>query len=386
MLSVLWPIVAAMLAGPQAIPGRIVEHVPCPADPSQTYSLYLPSNYDTARRWPLVIVFDPGGRGARAAEVFRQAAERYGWIVAASETSRNGPWEPTVKAINAMWPALLGGYAVDERRVYTAGHSGGATAAWLIARQSGQIAGVIASGQPHVDAAAGKAIGFAWFGAAGRGDFNFIEVKEIDATLARSRTPHRIEFFDGGHEWPPADLTMRAFGWMELLAMKDGRRPRDLALASQVFAEDMARAIDAEQQSRLTEAWRSYEAIAAAYDGLVDVSQAATRRHALESDERFKKMRKLEERADGRERNQAKAVARMLAGLPPENLPPLQELRGQLQLVSLGKAATGDSYEAASARRSIALIRMQLSTLIREMQAQGDARTATLQRLLNSMQ
>lgn len=112
------------------------------------------------RRWTL-LVFDPAERGARAADVFREAAERFGWIVAASENSRNGPWEPTLRAMNAMWPALLGGYAVDERRVYTAGHSGGATVAW--------------------------------FGAAGHSDFNFIEVKGIDARLARGGGAHRVE-------------------------------------------------------------------------------------------------------------------------------------------------------------------------------------------------
>src|SRR5678815_5301907 len=92
------PILVLALLGASPIeqpqPGKLVEHVTCPADPSQTFSLYLPSAYETTRRWPLLLVFDPGGRGARAAEVFRDAAERYGWIVAASENSRNGPWEP----------------------------------------------------------------------------------------------------------------------------------------------------------------------------------------------------------------------------------------------------------------------------------------------------
>src|SRR3954468_20332359 len=114
--------------------GTLVEHVSCPTDSTQTYTLYLPSTYQSARTWPLLFVFDPGGRAARAAEVFRGGAERFGWIIAASENSRNGPWEPTLRAVNAMWPALLGGYSVDERRVYAAGHSGGATVAWMLAR------------------------------------------------------------------------------------------------------------------------------------------------------------------------------------------------------------------------------------------------------------
>ena len=86
MISVLWPIVsAAVVAANQAVPGKLVERVPCPTDPTQTYSIYLPSTYQPTRQWPLLMVFDPGGRGARAAGVFQEAAERYGWIVAASD-------------------------------------------------------------------------------------------------------------------------------------------------------------------------------------------------------------------------------------------------------------------------------------------------------------
>src|SRR6476661_1118351 len=259
----------AAASSQQPARGILVEHVRCPADTTQTYTLYLPSAYDTTREWPLLLVFDPGARAARAAEVFRQAAERFGWIVAASENSRNGPWEPTLRAINAMWPALLGGYAVDERRVYAAGHSGGATVAWLLAHQTGQIAGVIVSGQPNPQSEQAKAKPFAWFGMAGHTDFNLMEVKKIDEQLARTSSPHRMEFFDGGHQWPPPDLIARSFAWMEIVAMKDGRRPRDPDLARTLLAEDMTRARTLEERSLFTEAWRSYGAIVSSCTGLI---------------------------------------------------------------------------------------------------------------------
>src|SRR4029453_4568503 len=188
--------VALLLAGfspQQPTGGVLVEHVSCPNDPTQTYTLYLPSTYQADRKWPLLLVFDPGARAARAAEVFREAAERFGWIVAASENSRNGPWEPTLRAVNAMWPALLGGYAVDEHRVYTAGHSGGAAVSGRVAPPGGPSPGVIASGQPNPESQITKAKEkrFAWFGAAGHSDFNFLQVKNIDAALADSTSPHR---------------------------------------------------------------------------------------------------------------------------------------------------------------------------------------------------
>ena len=384
------PIVAALLMGPSAqqpARGVLVEHVSCPNDPTQTYTLYLPSRYQTTRNWPLLLVFDPGGRAARAAEVFREAAERFGWIIAASENSRNGPWEPTLRAVNAMWPALLGGYAVDERRVYTAGHSGGATVAWLVAQQTGQIAGVIASGQPNPESQITKATEkrFAWFGAAGHSDFNFLQVKNIDAALADSTSPHRVDFFDGGHQWPPTEITFRALGWMEVVSMKEGRRSRDLDLVRTILADDVARARALEDRGLLTEAWRSYGTIVATYTGLVDVGDAERRLRAIETDSRFKNARKLEERADRREQQQIYAIGKVAARLAEENPPLVAELRAQLNLDSIEKASRGEGYEAASATRSIALVRIQLSTMAREMRDKHDVRADLVQKVLDSI-
>lgn len=365
--------------------GKLVEHISCPADPSQTYTLYLPSAYDPTRKWPLLLVFDPGGRAARAAEVFRDAAERFGWIVAASENSRNGPWEPTLRAINAMWPALMTGYAVDQRRIYAAGHSGGATVAWLLAQQTGQLAGIIVSGQPNpqVEPAKGKA--FAWFGMAGQTDFNLLEVKKIDEQLSRASNPHRLELFDGGHQWPPADSVGRALGWMEIVAMKEGRRPRDEELARTLLAEDMARAQQLEDRSRVTEAWRSYASIATSYSGLLDVSEADRHRRGLENDARFKAAQKLEERVDRREREQAIALARVVGRFAGDDVPLVAELRSRLNLDALSKASQGEGYEAASASRSLALIRIQLSTIARDLRGKHDMRADVVQKVLDSI-
>jgi len=382
------PLAVALLAAVQTAQparGTLVEHVACPSDPSQTYTLYLPDKYETTRKWPLLLVFDPGGRAARAAEVFREAAERFGWIVAASENSRNGPWEPTLRAINAMWPALLGGYAVDEGRVYAAGHSGGATVAWLLAHQTGQITGVIVSGQPNPQSEQSKAKPFAWFGMAGHMDFNLMEIKKIDEQLARTSSPHRMEFFDGGHQWPPADVIARALGWMEIVAMKDGRRPRDLDFARTLLAEDMARARALEERALFTEAWRSYGAIAATYTGLVDASDAERRVRSLESDDRFKSARKIEERVDRREQEQALALARVLSRLTEDETPLVAELRSRLNLDSLLKTSRGEGYEAAAASRSLALIRIQLSTTARELTSKHDARADVVQKVLDSI-
>ncbi|HSO23765.1 MAG TPA: hypothetical protein VLT81_12700, partial [Chondromyces sp.] len=99
--------------------GVLVEGIRCLNDASQTYTLYLPHDYTADRRWPALLVFDPRGRSVHAAERFQAAAERWGWVVLSSNDTRSdGPWEPNLKAIQALWPEVHERYAVDDRRVY----------------------------------------------------------------------------------------------------------------------------------------------------------------------------------------------------------------------------------------------------------------------------
>lgn len=194
-----------------------------------------------------------------------------------------------------------------------------------------------------------------------------------------------MEFFDGGHQWPPVDLTMRAFGWMEIVAMKEGRRARDVEFARTILAEDMARAKGLEEKGLFVEAWRSYGAIASTYTGLIDVSDAERRHHALEGDERFKAARRIEDRVDRREREQTTVLADALGRLNGEGVPLVAELRGRLNLDDLLKASRGDGYEAASASRSLALIRIQLSTIARDFEANHNPRADVVQKVLDSI-
>ena len=128
--------------------GKLIEKVVCSGDASQTYTLFLPTRYTTERKWPALFIFDPRGRGTRAAELFHEAAEANGWLLLSSDnTQSDTTWEVNEKALRAMVPEL-GRFSVDEKRVYAAGFSGGATVAWSLGQSRGGLAGVIASGEP----------------------------------------------------------------------------------------------------------------------------------------------------------------------------------------------------------------------------------------------
>src|ERR1700724_3512568 len=117
----------------QVLPrGQIIDDVRCGDDPAQHYSLYLPSNFTPDRMWPIILAFDAGGRGRRAVERYQVGAERYGYIVAGSNNSRNGPWKRSLDAARALTADVTGRFPVDLQRIYTAGMSGGARVAMML--------------------------------------------------------------------------------------------------------------------------------------------------------------------------------------------------------------------------------------------------------------
>src|ERR671924_2333861 len=137
-------IVAALAA--ELPTGQIVPEVLCATDASQTYALYLPRAYNADRAWPVIFTFDPAGRGRVPVERYQAAAERYGFIVAGSNNSRNGSAE-NGKAVVAMTGDVLSRFRADEHRLYLAGMSGGSRVALGVALGSPKdhVAGVIAS-------------------------------------------------------------------------------------------------------------------------------------------------------------------------------------------------------------------------------------------------
>jgi predicted esterase len=276
--------------------GRVVERVATLKDPSQTYALYLPSNYTAAGRWPILYCFDPLARGAVPVKLFSEAAERFGWVVAGSNNSRNGPFKVALDAARAMIEDAQARFPLDGARVYTAGFSGGARQAILLdflCRHC--LAGVIAAGGGYPPNFKPEApVTFALFGAAGTDDFNFPEMKALEATLARLGARQRFESFAGGHAWPTPELAAAAVEWMELQAVKAGLRPKDEVFVAGVWERRLAEARGLEESAKLYAAYRAYESLAADFRGLRDTSEADGRAAALGASKGVKAARKDE--------------------------------------------------------------------------------------------
>src|SRR4029453_5331066 len=296
IVAILFTGSGASIAGAQDLPrGQLIEAVTCLGDASQTYALYIPSTYSPDRAWPALMAFHPSARGRAMVEKYQAAAERYGYVVAGSNNSRNGPWSVSVAAVHAMSLDLGKRFSIDAQRIYLTGMSGGARVAMEVALGSNTIAGVIASSAGFPDSQTRESVPFAVYGTAGNEDFNYIEMRMLDRALT---SPHRLGIFSGGHTLPTDAVALDAIEWMELQAMKTKRRPRDDAFVDRLLTS-RRQEIDASTSSASTV--HLLEAVVADFTGLRDVSAEGTKASALSKQSDTRKALAKERSADDAE-------------------------------------------------------------------------------------
>jgi len=340
--------VAALAAGLPT--GQIVPDVVCATDSSQSYALYLPGAYNEDRAWPVIFAFDPGGRGRVPVERYQAAAERYGFIVAGSNNSRNGSAE-NGKAVVAMTGDVLSRFRADEHRVYLAGMSGGSRVALGVALGSPKdhVAGVIASSAGYPDGKLRKTLPFPIFATAGTEDFNHLEMRQLDRALT---SPHRLGVFEGGHVWLSSELAIDAVEWMELQAMKSGLKPRDEREIDQMFAKRQA-AVDASKADKDT--FLALQAMADDFDRLKDVRTIAARAAELGRDKNVRAALKRDRDEDDREESMLDDIMMAEARLgAADRGDALQELRRRWKDLSDTAHAPDDSAARRRARRVLA--------------------------------
>jgi dienelactone hydrolase len=257
------------------IPGVVLPQVPCNADSTQSYALYLPSTYTPQKRWPIIYAFDPLARGSVPVSLYKEVAEKYGYIIAGSNNSRNFSASDSSKGAKAMWQDTHLRLSVDERRTYTTGFSGGARMAGEIALDCPQcqIAGVIAHGAGYPsNRKQSERDQIPYFLAVGDRDFNWPEITRIRREREDLEMPYRVRVFEGPHRWAPVEVFEEAIEWIQLKAMQSGSLAHDEGFLESLYRRREAEASDAEKRNDAIAELSALRSLVSDFSGLKDVS------------------------------------------------------------------------------------------------------------------
>jgi predicted esterase len=351
------PVDSVHLSASELPTGQTIDKVICAADATQSYALYLPSKYTPDKKWPILYAFDPGARGKLPLDRFKEAAERYGWILAGSNNSRNGPMSKSLDAAKALWKDTHERFAIDEQQTYVTGFSGGARVAIFLASACRDcVAGVIACGAgfpPEIKPS--PSIHFALFSTAGTEDFNFPELKELGEALTKAGVINHFEVFSGRHEWPSATVTEKAIEWMELQAFKTGARARDENLIDQLWRKQLHQADAAQDLQKIYEAYEAYAGLADTFRNLREVAEVERRANELRSTREVKQAISDERREISRQRELERQINDLIYQRErnSEDTDAGPRLAALLQELRKSAKAEPDSSERRVARRVI---------------------------------
>lgn len=185
-----------------------------------SYSLYWPLNQRNSEL-PLLVFFDPSGKGNVPVEKYSKLAEKYGFILAGLNDSKNGmQWDQVQTIALSVIEDCINRYPVQKERIYACGFSGGSRYAMALALTSQQITGIIGCGAalPAVNQQAVRS--FNWCGIVGMEDFNYLEMRNMDESLKETPIRHILIEFEGNHEWPSENVMNDGFLWLETEAVR----------------------------------------------------------------------------------------------------------------------------------------------------------------------
>ncbi len=286
-LLILMPLTFGMCSGPSKDrdhfePGQVIPHLQCSADTSFSYCLYLPSDYDPDKTYPLIYAFDAHGKGEVPVKLFKEMAEKFGYILIGSNDSRNGLSQESLMHIYEVISSdVLGRFSVNRDRIYTAGFSGGSRVASSIAIYKGGIAGVIGCSAGFPAVTEPIQFHFDYIGFVGDEDMNYLEMITLQEALQEAGYRHLLVVFHGGHHWPPAATIAEAFTWMEANAMRDLKKEKDPDFIEASIQNLNVEARQLEKSGQLGAAYEVYGRIVLLFDGLADVTIYKERLKAL---------------------------------------------------------------------------------------------------------
>src|SRR3989339_594623 len=207
--------------------GKVVSRNVSLSDTTLIYASYLPKQYDSKAKLPVIFFFDPHGEGSLPLKKYQSLADTYGYIFIGSNNIKNGlSGTYCTQVFQLLLKETQVRFHIDEENIFTSGFSGGSKMAILFAQQFREVAGVIGCGG-SLPFSTDQSPGFYYDGIVGATDFNYLEMQQSFSVYDQMGYDYTSVVFNGGHQWPPLAAMDQALTGIEIYRMKSQRLPRN---------------------------------------------------------------------------------------------------------------------------------------------------------------
>ena len=278
--------------------GIVVDSLKVADTLQETYALYLPTQFQGDRPWPVLLIFDPEGRGRSAANLFSNIAEEQGYLlVSSNDVKAENELVDNVKIAARLLGYVTKSLPVDLRQISTAGALDGAQVATSIPVIFNNILGVLAVGDQWVNLdLIDRQKNFAFVGIVGDEQFTSVRMDLTSRSLRERDLFTAVYNYEGNSEWPAPELINSAVGSLTLQAMKKQVRPVDLQLVQKLYGADMARVNKLISTGELLQAYDLLEILEKKYSGFRDLLEIEQKQDQLRRSRNYLEQKREQEK------------------------------------------------------------------------------------------
>ncbi len=275
--------------------GRIIDSIRINDSISETYKLYLPKKFDGLGTWPIIFVFDMDGKNSQALNIFKEAAEENGYLLASSNNiSDTLSISENVLIASRMFQEVAALLPVNNNRIYTAGFSSGAKFASLVPFFIKQVNGVISCGSfvASVELLDDK-YPFHFIGIVGIEDYNYTQMLEGRELLNKMKFPNNLLVFDGGDRWSDYSLIDKALKILTLSAIAKGNVAKNDEFVMNNYRQNLAELQKLLDSNQMLPANNLLNEIISVYRPHLEVDSLREKQKNLIKDKSYKAQRRL---------------------------------------------------------------------------------------------
>lgn len=272
--------------------GAVVDSLPVSEDLTESFAMFLPRNYSEDKKWPIIFVFDPEGRGINSARLFSQAAGDQGFLIVASNSiSSKDSLVINLERASRLLEKVILSFPVEMNRVYTAGLGHGALVASSLPAIYPKIRGILAVEELWMNKKFinqndynPSIVGFAAYKSDAVNKLN--EYKHI---LNSKDYNYLIYKYEDDNNWPSANLIAHGLGAFTLQAMQDNSV--DLDIVDRLFKAEMETAESWKRQLNYFKAFELLELMEDKYKGFDKKGEIRDLQKEIRRESVFKKQR-----------------------------------------------------------------------------------------------
>lgn len=221
--------------------GQVTDSVFVNDSIQESFALYLPKNFGMSKNWPVIFLFDEEGRGRQLVRFFQEAAEKEGYILAASNNVNDSlPISENILISNRMFNRTFQLFSIHPKRIYVGGISGGGRLASVIPVFVPNIEGVVSIGGRlgNVEVLGAKNM-FHYIGIVSKEDYSYPTMLSDEALLNGLKFPNQLLLLNNGNKAQELLQLQKAMQIFTLSSMAKGNIPMDDAFVEKIYKESL---------------------------------------------------------------------------------------------------------------------------------------------------